>query len=170
LGRASDAVAPLLKAVEIDPQDASYEDHLTEALFFRGQQTDIASNFLAAVRSDPASFGNFLEAVKSDTNHFALYNNMAWRFAAFPDASLRNGKYAVRLATRACEITGYKTNYCVGTLAVAYAEDSRFDDAISTAQLACSLASAASQPENLKEYQALLVLFRSHQTYHPAIQ
>jgi hypothetical protein len=67
-------------------------------------------------------------------------------------------------------MTGYKTSYCVGTLAAAYAEDSRFDDAISTAQLACSLASAAGQPELLKQYQALLELFRSHQPYHEAIK
>jgi tetratricopeptide (TPR) repeat protein len=170
MGRTSDAVPPLLKAVEIDPQDASYKDHLTEVLFFSGHQADIDSNFLATVRSDPAGFSHFLEAVNSDTNHFILFNNMAWRFAAFPDPKLRNGKYAVRLATRACEMTGYKTNNCVVTLAVAYAEDSRFDDAISTAQLACSLASAAGQPELLKQNQALLELFRSHQPYHEAIK
>ena len=91
---------------------------------------------------------------------------MAWTFATNPDPRLRNGKYAVRLATRACEMTGFKTNYCVATLAAAYAEDSRFDDAVSSAQLACSLTSAASQPELLKKYQALLELFRSHQPYH----
>jgi tetratricopeptide (TPR) repeat protein len=170
MGRTSDAVPPLLKAVEIDPQNAPYKDDLTEVLFFSGHQADIVSNFLATVRSDPAGFSHFLEAVNSDTNHFILFNNMAWRFAAFPDPKLRNGKYAVRLATRACEMTGYKTNNCVVTLAVAYAEDSRFDDAISTAQLACSLASAAGQPELLKQYQALLELFRSHQPYHEAIK
>ena len=170
MGRTSDSVPPLLKAVEIDPQDASYKDHLTEVLFYSGQQTDIDSNFLATVRSDPAGFGHFLDAVNSDTNHFVLFNNMAWRFAAFPDPRLRNGKYAVRLATRACEITGYKTNNCVLTLAVAYAEDSRFDDAISTIQLASSLASAAGQPELVKQYQGLLDLFRSHQPFHEAIK
>lgn len=170
MGRASDAVAPLLKAVEIDPQDATYKDRLTVVLFYSGHQADIDSNFLATVRSDPAGFSHFLEAVNSDTNHFILFNNMAWRFAAYPDPRLRNGKYAVRLATRACEITGYKTNSCVLTLAVAYAEDSRFDDAISTIQLASSLASAASQPELVKQCQGLLELFRSHQPYHEAVE
>ncbi len=170
LGRATDAVPPLLKAVEVDPQNAPYKDDLEKFLLSSGQQTDIVSNFLATVRSNPVAFTNFLEAAKFDTNHFALFNNMAWFFAAFPDPQLRNGQYAVRLATRACEITDYKTNYCVGTLAVAYAEDTRFDDAIATAQRACSLVSAAGQPELLKQYQALLELFRSHQPYHEAIK
>ena len=94
------------------------------------------------MRSDPASFSNFWEAAKSDTNRFILFNNLAWSFATDPHPGLRNTRYAVSLATRACEMTGYKTNFCLGTLAAAYAADSRFDEAVATEQLACSLASA----------------------------
>jgi hypothetical protein len=67
-------------------------------------------------------------------------------------------------------MTGFKANYCVGTLAAAYAEDARFDEAISSAQLACSLTSAPGQENFLKQYQDLLELFRSHQPYHGIIQ
>ena len=91
-------------------------------------------------------------------------------FATHPDPKLRNGNYAVRLATRSCEMTGFQTNYFVVALATAYAEDSQFDMAISNAQLACSLTSAASQPELLKNCQDLLELFRSHQAYHQPIK
>ncbi len=170
MNRASDAIPPLLKAVEIEPQNAGYKDDLGSALFSSDRETDAVSNFLATARSDPAGFGDFLEAVQFDANHVALINNLAWSFATNPDPKLRNGEYAVRLATRACEITGFQTTIFVGTLAAAYAEDSRFDDAISTAQLACSLASAAGQPELLNKNQDLLELFHSHQPYHESIK
>ena len=171
LNRKNDAIPHLLKAVEIDPHNTRFKDVLGTALLSTDHGTEIVSNFLATVRSDPASFGSFLEAVQFDTNRVGLINNLAWAFATNPDSKLRNGKYATRLATRACEMTDFKANYCVGTLAAAYAEDSRFDDAVSTAQLACSLATAATnQPDPLKKNQALLELFRSRQPYREPVK
>jgi tetratricopeptide (TPR) repeat protein/uncharacterized membrane protein YqjE len=169
-GRVNDAVLPILKAAEVDPYDANYKDGLNQVLYYSDQEANAVSNFLAAVRSDPAGFDRFLDAVQFDTNHVILINNMAWSFATFPDAKLRNSKYAVRMATRACEMTRFQTPFCVGTLGVAYAEDSRFDEAISSTQLACSLASANGQPELLKKNQDLLELFRSHRQYHESIK
>jgi len=165
-GRASDSVAPFLKAVELDPQNPSHKDALEIILFPGDEETISVSNFLATARSDPTGFGHFLDAMQFDTNHADLINNLAWTFATNPDPKLRNGKYAVRLATRSCQMTGFQTNNFVTTLATAYAEDSRFDDAVSTAQLACSLASATGQAELLKADQQLLEMFRSHQAYH----
>ena len=170
LNRASDAVPPLLKAIEMDPQNAANKDDLSGALFLIKNDPSAISNFLATVQCDPAGFGIFFEAMKFDTNRAVFINNLAWFFATNPDPKLRNGKYAVRLATRTCEMTGFQSHSKVMALAAAYAEDSRFDDAISTAQLACSLASAAGQPELLKGDQALLELFRSHQPYHEPVK
>jgi tetratricopeptide (TPR) repeat protein len=170
LGQAGEAARFLLKAVEVDPGNAPYKDDLEDILFYSDHQAEAISNLLMAVRSDPASFGHFLDALQSDTNHVGLINNLALCFATHPDPKLRNGNYAVRLATRSCEMTGFQTNYFVVALATAYAEDSQFDMAISNAQLACSLTSAASQPELLKNYQDLLELFRSHQAYHQPIK
>jgi tetratricopeptide (TPR) repeat protein len=170
MGRVGDAIPPLLKAVEVDPQNAPYKDDLGRALFSGDHVTEAVSNFLAAARSDPAGFGHFLDAMQFDTNHVAIINNLAWFFATYPDPRLRNGKYAVRLATRACQMTGSQTTIYVGTLGAAYAEDSRFDEALSSAQLASSLASAAGDTNLLKKEQALVELFRSRQPYHEAVQ
>jgi hypothetical protein len=124
------------------------------------------SNLLATAQSDPAGFGHFIDGEQFDTNHVVLVNNIAWYLATNPDPKLRNGKYAIRLATRACEMTGYKLHSNVLALAAAYAEDSRFDDAISTVQLASTLVPATGQTDLLSGDQALLELFRSHQAYH----
>jgi tetratricopeptide (TPR) repeat protein len=163
--RIADAVPPFLKAIEVEPQNAGYKNDLGLVLFSSGHQAEAVSNFLATAQSDPAGFDRFLQAMQFDTNHVLLINNLALSFATNPDPKLRNGKYAVRLATRACEMTGYETNFYVGTLAAAYAEDGRFDEAVSNAQLACSLTSVTNQPELMGKYQALLDLFRSHRPY-----
>ena len=165
-GQIGKAVPAFLKAVEIDPQDVSCKEDLATMLFFRGHRAETSSNFLAAVRSDPIGFSNFWAYANFDTNQAPLINNLALWFATNPDPNLRNGDYAVRMATRSCEMTGFKINYFVITLAAAYAENSRFDDAVTNAQLACSLTSAADPPELLKRCQVLLELFRSHQSYH----
>jgi uncharacterized membrane protein YqjE len=170
MDRTIDAVPPLLKAVELDPNSADYKNGLNLILFSSEHEKDAVSNLLATVRSDPAGFDQFLETMRSDTNHVILINNLAWSFATFPDPKLRNGKYAVRLATRACEMTGYRMNNFVVTLAAADAEDSRYDDAVSNAHIACSLASAAGDAGLLKNYQAMLELFRSHQPYHEPVK
>jgi tetratricopeptide (TPR) repeat protein len=170
LNRTSDAIPPLLKAVEVDPQNAADKDDLYQALYSSDRETVAVSNCLATARSDPVGFSQFLEAVQFDTNHVVLLNNLAWSFATYPDPRLRNGKYAVRLATRACEMSHFQIPFFVGTLGTAYAEDSRFDDAIASAQLACSLATAAGQPDLLKNIQPLLELFRSHRPYHEPVK
>jgi len=164
--RVSDAIPHLLKAVEIDPQISRFKDVLDRALFSSDHKTDAVNGFLATVRSDPAGFGLFLEAMQFDTNHLALINNLAWAFATNPDPKLRNGKYAVRLATRACEMTGFQTTVMVGTLAAAYAEAGRFDEAIATGQKACALASELGEPDLLKRNQELVALYQTHQPYH----
>jgi protein O-mannosyl-transferase len=165
-GRANEAVSMFLKAAEIDPLNNPDEDALSAVLYPAGRESNTITNFLAAVRADPAGFERFLDTLQLGTNYVALMNDLAFSLAINPDPALRNGKYAVRLATRACEITGFHSNYVLATLSVADAEDGRFDEAVSNAQHACSLTSAPSQAGLLKEYQALVELFRSHHPYH----
>jgi len=95
-------------------------------------------------------------------------NNLAWTLATNPEAKNRNGALAVELAKRACDQTHYRETIPVSTLAAAYAEAGRFEEAIATAQKACALAAELGEPELLNENQKLLVLYRAHQPYHEA--
>jgi len=70
-------------------------------------------------------------------------NNLAWVLATCPDAGLRNGPEAVRLAGHACELTHYGRPLFIGTLAAAYAEAGRFPEAVTTAEKAEQLATSA---------------------------
>jgi hypothetical protein len=99
-----------------------------------------------------------------------VLNYLAWLLATSPDAQIRDGVQAVQYAGRACELTHYGVPLFVDTLAAAYAEAGRFDDAISMAEKACALATATSDQGLLKRNQDLLALYRTHQPYHEAAE
>jgi tetratricopeptide (TPR) repeat protein len=168
--RFGESASAFLKAAELDPKSATIENELSSIVLNKSYRPESISNFLEAVRLEPGAFSNYLEFLSLRTNRVEFMNELAWNFATNPDPQLRNSHFAVRLAKRACEITGYQVAAYVLTLATAYAEDSQFDDAVSTAERARSLASAASQADLLRKSDELLSLFRSHQPYHEAIQ
>ncbi|MEI6078230.1 MAG: tetratricopeptide repeat protein [Verrucomicrobiota bacterium] len=90
-------------------------------------------------------------------------NNLAWTLSANAAANLRNGARAVALAERACVLTGYRETMMVGTLAAAYAEAGRFDEAIAMAQKACAVAATTGQASLRQINEHLLELYRQHQ-------
>ncbi len=95
-------------------------------------------------------------------------NNLAWLLTTCPETRIRDGAEAIAYAERACELTHFGVAPLLGTLAAAYAEAGRFDDAIATAQKACKLASESGKQDLLKRNQELLELYRKHQPYHEA--
>jgi len=68
-----------------------------------------------------------------------IANNLAWLLATCPDATCRDGQQALRLAEWACEATKYKSPPLLDSLAAAYAEMGRFEEAVRTIQLALAL-------------------------------
>ena len=93
-------------------------------------------------------------------------NNLAWLLAACPDAAFRDGPEAVRLATRACELTGYTQPLFIGTLAAAQAEAGDFPAAIATAERAAALADSLHQEPVAARNRELLQLYRQGQPFH----
>ena len=96
----------------------------------------------AAVGRWPEAFGHAQEAARLAPEQPVALNNLAWILATCPDPKVRDGSEAVRLAERVCELTGRKNPTLLDTLAAAYAEAGRFDEAVRTAEEARSLALA----------------------------
>jgi hypothetical protein len=92
-------------------------------------------------------------------------NNLAWTLATSPREKLRNGEEAVRVAEHGCALTGYKKTMFVGTLAAAYAEAGRFEDAVKTAETALSLANAAGEKDLAAKNLELLNFYRARKPY-----
>lgn len=59
-----------------------------------------------------------------------LLNSAAWFYATCPDKAVRDGKRAVELATKACEVTKWASAHTIDTLAAAFAEAGNFSEAI----------------------------------------
>jgi hypothetical protein len=93
-------------------------------------------------------------------------NNLAWLLATDDDPKLRNGTEAVRLAERACDLTHYQAPAFVGTLAAAYAEAGRFDDAVKTEEMVITLANTARATKLSEKNRQLLELYRAGRPYH----
>jgi tetratricopeptide (TPR) repeat protein len=154
MGKVDEAIVHYQKALQINPNDAEAQINLGSALLQKGSLDEAIAHYQKAVQNKPDSVD--------------VLNNLAWLLATCPDAHVRDGVQAVKYAGRACELTHYGVTVFVGTLAAAYAEAGRYDDAMAAAQKACALATAAGERELLERNQKLLVLYRAHQPYHEA--
>jgi tetratricopeptide (TPR) repeat protein len=108
----------------------------------------------------------FQQALAADPNSPVALNNLACLLATAADPALRNGPEAVRLAEKACALTEYQNTSTISTLAAAYAEVGRFDDAIAMAEKACALAREKGQPALLAGNQQMLEYFRQQRPFH----
>ena len=88
-------------------------------------------------------------------------NELARLLACTPEAGVREGAEAVRLAEKACAMTNNQQANMLTTLAAAYAEAGRFEDAIATAQRARDLAASNGQNALAAKAGELLALCQS---------
>ena len=126
----------------------------------------IALAELALTERDFAAAAQHMRAgLERAPDSAGLANGLAWVLATAPDDSLRNGTEAVRLAEQARDATQGLQHEFLDTLAAAYAEVGRFDDAIATAEQAVKLAAEAAAPAKAEEYRTRLELYRQHMPY-----
>jgi len=102
-------------------------------MYRRGLYAQAAAEYRLALDADPG----FAEAM----------SNLAWLMSACPDQEHSNGSEAVKLAARACEITGYRSPGFIAVLSAAHAETGRFDAARITAGKAMELIDAKTQSQ-----------------------
>ncbi len=155
-GRVDEAITQYQQALQIKPDNAKARYNLGNALLQKGRVDEAIAQYQQVLQIKPDSPG--------------VLNNLAWLLATSPDAHIRDGVQAVKYAGRACELTHHGETSFVGTLAAAYAEAGRYDDAIAAGQQACALAEAAGEQELLEKNRKLLVLYRARQPYHEAVK
>ncbi|HPA17800.1 MAG TPA: tetratricopeptide repeat protein [Verrucomicrobiae bacterium] len=158
-GRDAEAVNCYRKALELNGQNAFAHNNLGQILTRSGQLEEALLHFREAVKCD-ANFasgyanegavlaklgrggeavGLYRRAIELDPNHAAAYCNLALLLATHMDGNVRNGEEAVRCATKACELTGYKNVLCLTALAAGYAEVGDFEGARRSAGQAMEL-------------------------------
>ena len=132
------------EAIEIYSQVLEQEPANAEVLRTRGDAYLTQGDHAEAI----ADFEAALELTPEDT---PLLNNLAWVLATSPDDVLRDGKRAVELATKACDLTEYSKPHILSTLAAAFAESGDFDNAIEWSEKAVAMDDTEQEEQLSKE-------------------
>jgi protein O-mannosyl-transferase len=165
--RAAEAGTVLRRALEISPNDPNVQRLLQESEALdaaahtkRGDELLHRRNFAEAIIQ--------YEAALAIAPHFAsALNNLAWLLSACPEASLRNGAKALELAREGDQLAGGKNPVLLRTLAAAYAENDRFNDAVATAEHAAQLALEQQNASLAKKLEKDLYLYQKNLPLHP---
>jgi Flp pilus assembly protein TadD len=127
-GEIDQAIAQCREALSIEPENAGASATLGNALLRKGKAGEAVTYYERSLQIAPGSVTSL--------------NDLAWVLSTCSDGSLRNGARAIDLAKKAVELSERKNPIFLHTLAAAYAEGGRFNDAIDTAQTALQLALA----------------------------
>lgn len=87
-------------------------------------------------------------------------NDPAWFLATAPDATLRDPTEAVRLATRAAELSGRRNPAILNTLAGALAANGQYDQAVAIGEQALVLAMATRKTSLAAQLRERVQLYR----------
>jgi tetratricopeptide (TPR) repeat protein len=141
-------VADLNQAIGLSPSDA--RAYVTRGLAWCDQS-----------RYDQA-VSDFRDALTQSPHDVYVLGHFAWFRATCPDAKFRDGKNAVEIATRACELTGGTAAGHLCELAAAYAEAGDFDAAVKWQTTAME---RLKDPSRQEWYADLLKSFREKKPY-----
>jgi hypothetical protein len=87
---------------------------------------------------------------------------VAWLRATCPEKRIRNGRKAIKEATRACELTEWKLWGYIDTLAAAHAEAGNFFEAIKYQKQVLPMAQADKLGDEVRKR---LTLYEHHKPY-----
>lgn len=94
-----------------------------------------------------------------------MLNTLAWILATSPDEKQRNGQEAVAIAEMANRLTEFGNHALLDTLAAAYAEAGRFEEAVSRSTAAIVLARDVQRLEAARAYGERRELYARRQPY-----
>jgi len=187
-GKYAEAVEQLRRFVVMKPDDVPGHTNLGLVLARAGKLEEAVSQFAEAQRLAPddgqvrltragvleeagrlgEAVADYREAVRLKPERSDWANHLARILATSPSAEIRNGPEAVRLAEAACQATARKDAFFLDTLAAAYAEAGRLDEAVATATEALTLAQTSGKTDLATAIQRRIELFKAGRPFHEA--
>lgn len=146
-GATNEALAAFARAIALMPGHAGAHFNLGLALHSQRRFPEAAVHLRRAVE---LKFPSPMAAVR-----------LAWILSTADDPALRNGAEAVGLAEEACAATSRQMPAALASLAAAYAECGRFDDALRVAGEQRALLERTGAPFDAAGFEALLSTLRA---------
>ncbi|MGO9597505.1 MAG: tetratricopeptide repeat protein [Isosphaeraceae bacterium] len=183
-GELGNAINDYNKATALNPRHAAAFYNRGNARAAQHAYDNAIADYDEAIRYDPkyavahlnrgiASAGkhdydkaiaDYNKSIDLDPKNAKAYNERAWLWATCPDKKYRDGKKAIESATRSCELTDWKVDQFLDTLAAAYAESGDFDAAVKWQEKAIGLLTKDSD-QYRKDFEAHLTLYRAKKPY-----
>ena len=143
------AIKAFSKDIEINPHCTDAYNNRGVAWYHKGYYDRAISDYTKALDINP--------------RYADAYNRLSWVLATCPDHTYRNGTKAVELAQKAVELNpGANT---LDTLAAAYAEAGKFEDATTIQKRVIALENKEGKTEELAEYIERLNSYRSNKPW-----
>ena len=151
LGRLDDAMKQYAESGQLDPKDAHAYFLMGKVLLREGRDGEAISQFQKAAQLAP--------------DDFQMLAYIARVLASDQNARARNGNAAYALASKANALTGGVQPAILDTLAMAYAELGRFDDAQQAVGDAIALAGKYKLKDDIAAMTARLQLYKDRRPY-----
>jgi tetratricopeptide (TPR) repeat protein len=173
------AIADYTRAIEIDPKYAKAYNNRGFSWYNKGdydkaiadytKAIEINQNYAKAYNNRGFSWYNkgdydraivdYTKAIEIEPKDPTAYNRLAWLMATCPDGRYRNGKRAVELAEKAIALKD-DANF-LDTLAAAYAEAGRFQEAIKTQERAITKLKQEGETQHLSKCEEHLASYKA---------
>jgi tetratricopeptide (TPR) repeat protein len=179
-GRLDEAISHYRHALQTQPDDARAHRGLDITLQSQAGLDKAMNRFSQALQARPdyakvhhnlgralimagelaGALEHFREAAHLKPSWPTPLNDAARILATHPDPKVQDANEAIRFAERAAKLTKYQNVSILDTLAAAYAAAGQFDKAVTVAQAAITLASAAQADELVDYLRKQLELYR----------
>lgn len=181
-GMYQEAASHFFEALRIHPEDQGIHYNIGKVYVLQGEWDKAEEHFALLLKADPGhargyyQLGLVLErkrkpdkaldcykkALELEPEFVPVLNQIAWLRSTDPDPGIRNALEAIRMAEHACQLTQNGDPVILDTLAAAYAEAGKFQDALHYADKALEIAVSTKQESLVKDIRKRKELFRKN--------